>query len=292
MPALQNIRARLGDLTSKQRSIAQFILSAPEEVSYMPLKELAHRAGASEVSVLRLCHALGYDSFVALKEALRAHMLEALQSRAPRPLLGPAGERAPGGREEKLCAICEDDRRNLAEMTASLEAERIFSCARGVLAADEVLVFAHDGTKIFADYLCYRLNFLRVKASSIKLGDSDTMQSVLARLKKTDYVILLSFPPYHLPVFNVASFCRRRGTPILAITDSLESPAAAEDVEVFLCKTAARYFYNSQVATAAFINIFTSCIAVEMGARFDEILLEEQDVSDFMSAGQGTQAGK
>jgi DNA-binding MurR/RpiR family transcriptional regulator len=182
--------------------------------------------------------------------------------------------------------------RNLGDMVASHDAERMFACARGLLEADEVLVFAHDATKIFADYLCYRLNFLRVKASSVKLGDSDTVQTVLARLRKTDYVILLSFPPYYLPIYNVASFCRYRGTPILAITDSPESPAAAEDIDLFLCKTSARYFYNSQVATVSFINILTSCMAVEMGVRFDAILAEEQDVVDFMSSGHTAEEGK
>ncbi len=293
MSGLQNIRARLGELTKKQRSIAQYILAAPEEVSYISLKELSRRTDASEVSVLRLCRVLGYESFVALKEALREQMREALHySFSPPPFLDAVGERAPGDNADKLRAICEDDQRNLNDMVAALDSNRLFSCARGLLAANEVLVFAHDGTKIFADYLCYRLNFLRIKASSIKLGDSDTMQSVLARLSKTDYAILLSFPPYHLPVFNVASFCRRRGTPILTITDSLDSPAAAQDIDVFLCKTAARYYYNSQVATASFINILTSCIAVEMGGRFDEILLEEQVVSDFMSGEQAALSGQ
>ena len=292
MSELQNIRTKLNDLTTKQRSIADYILSAPEEVSYLSLKELSRRANASEVSVLRLCKALGYQNFVALKEALRDHMLDALQSFAPPAFLKIPGERAVGSSEEKLQSICADDMRNLSEMISALNADRLCACAKGLLEADEVLVFAHDGTKIFADYLCYRLNFLRIKASSVKLGDSDTVHTVLARLRKTDYVILLSFPPYHLPIYNVASFCRHRGTHILAITDSRNSPAAADDINVFICSTNARYFYNSQVATASFINILTSCIAVEMGSRFDDILAQEQDVSDFMSSGTNGDAGK
>lgn len=291
MSGLQNIRMRLDELTSKQRSIAEYILNAPEEVSYLSLKELSRRAEASEVSVLRLCKALGYDSFIALKEELREHTREALHAFSPPPFLENTGERAAGEPSQMLQSICADDMHNLSDMIGGLDADRLFACARGLLNADEVLVFAHDGTKIFADYLCYRLNFLRIKASSVKLGDSDTVQTVLARLQKNDYVILLSFPPYHLPIFNIASYCHYRGTPILAITDSMDSPAAAKDSSVFLCKTAARYFYNSQVATASFINILTSCIAVVMGSRFDEILAEEQNVSDFMSGGKAAEGG-
>jgi DNA-binding MurR/RpiR family transcriptional regulator len=293
MSGLQNIRAKLNELTNKQRFIAEYILSTPEEVSYISLKELSRRTNASEVSVLRLCKALGYENFIALKEALRVYMLGTLQSFAPPSFLEISGERAVGTPAEKLQSICADDMRNLNDMISALNADKLFACARGLLKADEVLVFAHDATKIFADYLSYRLNFLRIKASSVKLGDSDTVQTVLARLRKADYVILLSFPPYHLPIYNVASFCRHRGTPILAITDSPDSPAAADDdVNVFICRTNARYFYNSQVATASFINILTSCIAAEMGGRFEDILAEEQDVSDFMSSGANGDGGK
>ena len=57
MPILDAIRAKLDTLTAKQRSIAQYLLEAPDEASYLSLKELSVRTQASEVSVLRLCKA-------------------------------------------------------------------------------------------------------------------------------------------------------------------------------------------------------------------------------------------
>jgi hypothetical protein len=38
------------------------------------------------------------------------------------------------------------------------------------------------------------------------------------------------------------------------------------------------------VATLSFINILTSCIAIQMGSGFDEILANEQDVMDFLDS--------
>ena len=80
MPILDAIRAKLDTLTAKQRSIAQYLLEAPDEASYLSLKELSVRTQASEVSVLRLCKALGFESFVALKEALRTHTQETFRA--------------------------------------------------------------------------------------------------------------------------------------------------------------------------------------------------------------------
>lgn len=285
MSVLDTIRERLDGLTPKQRSIARYLLEAPDEASYLSLKELSVRTHASEVSILRLCRALGFESFVELKEALRAHTLEAYRVAAQLPLFVQSGVRGEGTPEQKLSQVCVDEQNNLSGMIGQLPAGLLFQCARDLLKADEVVIFAHDRSYLFADYLCYRLNFLRIKASAVQLGNGESVSTTLSHLKKSDYVILFSFPPYYPPTLNVARYCRYRGTPIIAVTDSRESPAAIEGSSVFLCPSGARYFYNSQVATVAFLNVLTASIAIEMAGRFDQILESEQDVKDFLHNG-------
>ncbi len=284
MPDMEKLFGDLQGLTAKQRTIAQYILKAPEEAAYLSLKELSDRVGVSEVSVLRMCRALGFDSFVALKKALQQHIGRQVREAAPPPFLQADAPRRLGTPEETLAAVCQDDVHNVSRMYQELDIQKLFACARGLLDADEVVIFAHDASFILAEYLSYRLNFLQIKARSIKLGDSDLVQSVLARLGAKDYVISLSFPPYYAPLYNVSSFCRHRKVPTMAITDSHESPAVTENTNVFLCRTNARYFYNSQTSTIAFMNLLTACIALEMGPKFDQILADEQDVSRFITA--------
>lgn len=285
MKTLDDLFREKDALTAKQRSIIEFILSAPEDAAFLTLKELSRRAGASEVSILRLCKALGLESFVELKQVLREHNSEQLRRAAPPVFLSNSEERDLSNPVDMLSAVCEDDIYNLRDMVNGLDREKLFSCVQGLMEAGEVAVFAHDASFLFADYLAYRLNFLRIKCTSFKIGDSDSVQSALARLGKKDYVILLSFPPYHQPISNLVNFCRYRGVQMMTITDSMDSPAAAPDGNVFLCRTAARYFYNSQSATVSFINILSSCIAYLLGPRFDEILDEEKEVGDFIFTG-------
>ena len=283
MSVLDTIRARMDTLTNKQRSIAQYLLEVPEVASYLSLKELSQRVQASEVSILRMCKALGYDSFVSLKEALRQHTQETLQAATALPaFLAQHGNRTEGTPEQQLAQICMDDQNNLADMISRLDPDTLFQCAGSLLDAHEVLVFAHDRSSIFADYLCYRLNFLQIKASPVQLGNSESISTALARLKSTDAVIIFSFPPYHMPIQNIVSYCQYRGTPVFAITDSMDSPAATTDSHVFICRTGARYFYNSHVTTLSFINVLASCIALKMGPKFEQILANEQDVNEFL----------
>lgn len=234
---------------------------------------------------MRMCRALGLESFVELKEILREHNSEQLRRAAPPVFLSREEERNLGDQEAMLSAVCKDELYNLQDMINGLDRQTLFFCAQGLLEANEVAVFAHDASFLFAEYLAYRLNFLRIKSTSVKIGDSDSVQTVLARLGKKDYVILLSFPPYHQPTSTLVNFCRYRGVRMVTITDSMDSPAAVAESSVFLCRTSARYYYNSQAATASFINILSSCIAHKLGPRFDEILDEEREVSSFIFTG-------
>lgn len=277
------------DLTNKQRTIADYILSVPDEVAYLTLKELSQKVKASEVSILRLCHAVGLESFVELKKILREYNSQQLRRAAPPVFLSREEDRSISDQDAMLSAVCQDELYNLQEMINGLDGDKLFACVQDLLEANKVVVFAHDASYLFAEYLAYRLNFLQIKSSSIKIGDSDSVQTALARLDKRDYVILLSFPPYHQPTVNLVNFCRYRGVQMLTITDSMDSPAAAEESSVFLCRTSARYYYNSQAATASFINILSSCIAQKLGPRFDELLEKEREVSDFIFTGLNDQ---
>lgn len=283
MSVTESIREAMAGLTSKQKSIAQYIMDNPDEASYLSLKELSVRTGSSEVSVLRLCRALGYDNFVALKDALKQHTQGAFRAATlSAPSLHP--DNRIGTAEELLNKVCADEQNNLNATIAQLDAEMLVNCAHRLLESERVFVFAHDRSYVFADYLCYRLNFLRIQATAVQLGESNTVSTILAAMQEGDTAILFSFPPYYEPCANTASYCRYKNIPLIAVTDSMDSPAAAGADSVFLCRTGARYFYNSQVATLSFINILTSCIAIQMGSGFDEILANEQDVMDFLDS--------
>lgn len=158
MSVTESIREAMAGLTSKQKSIAQYIMDNPDEASYLSLKELSVRTGSSEVSVLRLCRALGYDSFVSLKDALKQHTQGAFRAATlSAPSLHP--DNRIGTAEELLNKVCADEQNNLNATIAQLDAQMLVNCAHRLLESERVFVFAHDRSYVFADYLCYRLNF-------------------------------------------------------------------------------------------------------------------------------------
>ena len=53
MSVTESIREAMAGLTSKQKSIAQYIMDNPDEASYLSLKELSTRTGSSGCSAAR-----------------------------------------------------------------------------------------------------------------------------------------------------------------------------------------------------------------------------------------------
>ena len=143
MSVTESIREAMAGLTSKQKSIAQYIMDNPDEASYLSLKELSTRTGSSEVSVLRLCRALGYDNFVALKDALKQHTQGAFRAATlSAPSLHP--DNRIGTAEELLNKVCADEQNNLNATIAQLDAQMLVNCAHRLLKSERVFVFAHD----------------------------------------------------------------------------------------------------------------------------------------------------
>ena len=62
---------------------------------------------------------------------------------------------------------------------------------------------------------------------------------------------------------NIAKKAAKSGVPILTITDSDTSPAAAHSTLLLLCPTSTKLFYNSMTAPMAMLNILASCLVID-----------------------------
>ena len=58
---VDNIRQMYEELFSAEKKVAKYILENRQEVVMLSVSELAHKSGASEATVVRMCKHLGYD---------------------------------------------------------------------------------------------------------------------------------------------------------------------------------------------------------------------------------------
>lgn len=71
MDILEHLQKLYPALTKKQKTIADYLIANPEEISYITLAQLSHQTGTSELTLLRFCQKLGYSNFLDLKEQFR-----------------------------------------------------------------------------------------------------------------------------------------------------------------------------------------------------------------------------
>ena len=284
MVTVQQMIGQSGSLTKTQTRIFEYMLNHPEAVCYDTLHDIAAHIGVTEVSVLRVCRKLGCSGYAEMKKVFRLYVSEQLKDSGGHSYtLETVDDSFRKDRGALLRSMFDAEQQGIHSMALQISEEQIFECAQMLMNAREVLLFGHDVSKVMADYFAHRLNYLRIKATSLKLGDSDTVQTSLAMVKEKDVIVLFSFPPYYQPVANVARYAVYRGAKVITITDRADSPAVMADTCNFICGTKTKFFFNSLTAPVSLINILTSCIALEMGPALDRILEEELSVSRFMS---------
>ena len=70
----KQIEAGYGDLRKSEKQAADYILSHMEEAADLPLDRLAHCAGVSQPTVLRMLKALGFDGYKDFRYQLVAEL--------------------------------------------------------------------------------------------------------------------------------------------------------------------------------------------------------------------------
>ena len=82
---VDNIRQMYEELFSAEKKVAKYILENRQEVVMLSVSELAHKSGASEATVVRMCKHLGYDGYFQMRLLMSR---DAGQYKSPRPATG------------------------------------------------------------------------------------------------------------------------------------------------------------------------------------------------------------
>src|SRR5574341_778193 len=74
LPSLLKLRAISADLPSNHARIAHFAILNPAEFLQMNAREIGHRCGTSEATVVRFCQRIGYRGLSAMKRVLSVEL--------------------------------------------------------------------------------------------------------------------------------------------------------------------------------------------------------------------------
>lgn len=206
---LAKVRAVLPQLPEGERRVAEWVLSRPEQVIYLPIAELARLADVSEATVVRLCRRLGFDGYSRFKISISREIARA----APRLIDDIRPQDSVATALRKLFA---STMRTMEDVEALLEPGLVQQAVQILRAANRVEIYA-SGVSAFAaldaEYKLSRLGLRAVartdphqRAPSAALVDAQTAVLAISRSGETRDIVV------------ACEMVKKKGASLVAIT--------------------------------------------------------------------------
>ena len=266
---MDTIHTLYPEMTKKQKSIADCLLEAPEDISYITLAQLSQRTSSSELTLLRFCQKVGCANFLELKNAFREYIQNVVKMlSSPSYFVPDATITDVEGKSELLRQVCREESDACKDFFSSLDLIALISAAEAIRNGKRIFICAHNISHILAEFLKARLRLLNFDTSLINLDDLQDTENTLEQLTPEDLVIFIAFPKYYYPLGSIAKNAFSRGSTILTITDSMSSPTVQYSKHMLICHTATRVFYNSLTLPMALLNLLMSYLVIDLGPDY------------------------
>lgn len=276
---IRQMEKQLPGMTGAQRKVAEYIMQDTMEAAFSTIDQIAHSARVSTASVIRLANALGHATFSEfqreLKEYLRSFSAPihkfSLNTQSKPPLEGQTGV---------VAEVCQYALENMSSAANALNEETLEKIACQLDSARNIYVCGVRSSESTARYLVYDLGrmFLNVKY----VGESPSEQmDLFKRIGPEDVLIAITMARYNRTVCTAAARCKARGVPVIALTDSYDSPLIESASCQLIAKGRSNAFHNSIGAYIFLCDVLIkvcsqhSAERVKKNLRLDEEIVAE-----------------
>lgn len=271
MNVIERIQEKYGEMTKKQRVLADYMLENPDSMSFMTMKNLSSRTQVSEMTILNYCTALGYGNYNELKYEFRKYINERNKIEVQRQneyLNASVPEYELDDKQNLLYQVCQEEFDLLKLLFAHIDIPSLFQGAEMMLDADCTVFCARGVSLQIADFLSMRLATMGLPSIVMNTELNDSVQSVLPLLRGGTLLVPISLPDYYVMTTKVCEFAQQRRCRILALTDSNEqSPVAPFGDLVLTAPASSRLFLNSPGALLVLAHLLSAALDIEKSAR-------------------------
>ena len=241
---LKKIELQIADMTTAQRKVADHILSDPFEASFSTIDKLAHASGVSTASVIRLANAIGYDTFSEFQEGLKDCMRSAA---APVHRLSINLQSVDEEEDSLVNEVFKQGIENLNATVGSLDEGTLLQIADRLDKAQAIYVTGARTSESTARYLTFNLN--RMFQNALYVGEALTDQyDLIKKADSSDAVIVISNSRYNKVLCETAGRCKEKGSYVIGITDSFDSPVTMNSSVQLVGKCWSADYHNSILA--------------------------------------------
>lgn len=268
-------------LTPELQKAARFILENPEEVGLNSMRSVARGAGVKPATVSRLSKTLGFEEYEALREPFRQRLRKAEPEFASRLRdvqrrgSDDTGELYAELREQEMANIertlSDENRSSLVAATETLHrSRRVY--VLGLRGAYAPAFLFHYAYQLFQENSCLVDTHAGIFADQLRgIGEQDSL-------------LVISFPPYTQLTVDAVGYAAEAGARIIAITDSVVSPAAHAAGHTIVTQNRSASFYHSFTGALAVTQALITLLVAKKGGDAIKIATEAEHQLSKISA--------
>ncbi|CAN5502172.1 MurR/RpiR family transcriptional regulator [soil metagenome] len=196
-------------LTESEKRVGSMLLADPRGAPFLTAAEVARRAEVHESTVIRFAQRLGYTGYMAMREALRADSIHAIDHTI---------SMREEGESFSLAMVVASQVEILQRLPSKVSQERIDACAEAILAGQRVHILGRGLVLPLVEFM--RNKLVRVGIPSITITDREAeMVTGLAAVEPADTIIVFAFADAYQPITKQLKMLGDAGTRVILLTD-------------------------------------------------------------------------
>lgn len=252
---------RYESLSKRLRQIAKFAWDNPTIMAMETTAVIAERAEVQPSTLIRFAKAFGYSGFSDMQRTFQAHVTARSASYKERFRKVAAGEGTgagtPGG---MLREFCEASRDALEHLQDDADSETLDQAVALLQKAEFIYVMGQRRSFPVASYIYYNLNHLDCRAQLLT-GMGGMLQEHADSMGPKDVLIAISYSPYSEETARVVVAARKKGLPVIVMTDSSLNAIAREATVFFDIHDAEVFGFRSLTASMCLAQALTTALA-------------------------------
>ena len=272
---LRFIDQNISTFSKGQKQIASYIKEHYDKAAFMTAARLGREVGVSESTVVRFVLEFGFEGYPefqkALQELIRAKLTSVQRVEVTDNLIGNSNV---------LDKVLISDIDKIKNTLESIDRNAFDDAVNQITSAKNIYVLGMKASSYLAGFLNHSLRMIFDNVRLIQTTSGSETFEQMMNVGEGDVVIAVSFPRYSKSVIRGASYAKRAGADIVAITDSESSPLAENATQLLVAQSDMASFADSLVAPMSVINALIVAVARKNKEQLSERLHRLEQVWD------------
>ncbi|MHB2263788.1 MurR/RpiR family transcriptional regulator [Aliihoeflea sp. PC F10.4] len=263
----ERLAAESEGLPKRLRQCADLVARAPERIAVSTVAELAQVAEVPPSALVRFCQVFGFSGFSEMQRLFRDIYAPRRPDYPTRiETLRAQGQDSPAG---LLAEFVEAGRHSLANLAEKIDAAALETAVETMARCGTLHIAGFRRAFPVASYMAYMLEKMEIPSMMHgSVGQIDTHHA----LRSGDALLAVTFAPYTPATIELAEEARRRGLPVVAITDTLTSPLRRLDCTILTVNEVDVGAFRPLAATLS----LATALAVATGTRRAHALAQKR----------------